>query len=436
MYSKGQRLTLLKSKFYIFMMKIAKPSMPIYSPGSIKKYECIFALLFYFGFGFFIHAQETILDSVKKPKVELDYTNKGFQFKTTDNKYALQLESRLQFRFATPGDQDPLSFDELYNDSNSVFKINRARLKVGGHAFQPYLKYYFEYELSQGNLLDFRLMFTKWKGFNIKVGQWKTYYNRERVISSGKQQMVDRSIITRPFTLDRQQGVSFYGRLFETTLADFTYHVSVLTGTGRGARTNDDDDLMYVGRLQWNFLGREISMSGSDLDFTQKPTALIAIAAVTNRSPYTRFSQAGGGQLEGFEEGIAGQYQVQQGLLESAFKYKGFSWQSELHTKHIDDRLNAAKTTLTGSYYQAGYFFANTFDFVPKALEVAARYARFRPNIDIPKNLQHEYGLGFNWFFKGHRNKLTTEFTYFEFQSAQEEQADGLRFRIQWDISL
>ncbi len=417
-------------------MKISKPSMRIYSAGTNKIYECFFTLLFYFGFGFFIHAQKATQDSVQKPKVELDYTNKGFQLKTTDNKYVLQIESRLQFRFATPGDQDPLSFDELYNNSNSVFKINRARLKVGGHAFQPYLKYYFEYELSQGNLLDFRLMFTKWKGFNIKVGQWKTYYNRERVISSGKQQMVDRSIITRPFTLDRQQGVSFYGRLFETTLADFTYHVSVLTGTGRGARTNDDDDLMYVGRLQWNFLGREVSMSGSDLDFTQKPTALIAIAAVTNRSPYTRFSQAGGGQLEGFEEGIAGQYQIEQGLLETAFKYKGFSWQSELHTKHIDDRLNATKTTLTGGYYQAGYFFANTFDFVPKALEVAARYARFRPNIDIAKNLQHEYGLGFNWFFKGHRNKLTTEFTYFEFQSEQEELADGLRFRVQWDISL
>ena len=410
--------------------------MRIYSNGSKKIYGRLFTVLFYFGFGFFMHAQEATQDSVQKSKVEVEYTKKGFQFKTIDNKYVLQIQSRLQFRFATPGDQNPLSFDELYNDSKSVFKINRARLKVGGHAFQSYLKYYFEYELSQGNLLDFRLMFTKWKGFNIKVGQWKTYYNRERVISSGKQQMVDRSIITRPFTLDRQQGISFYGRLFETTLADFTYHASVLTGTGRGANTNDNDDLMYVGRVQWNFLGREVAMSGSDLGFTQKPTALIAFAAVTNRSPYTRFSQAGGGQLEGFEEGIAGQYQVQQGLIETAFKYKGFSWQSELHTKQINDRVNLTKTTLTGSYHQAGYFFANAFDFFPKPLEVAARYTRYRPNIDVQKNLQHEYGLGFNWFFNGHRNKLTTEFTYFDFQDQQENLSNGLRFRVQWDISF
>lgn len=429
-------LIFLKPKFYIFTLKTIKPSMLSYSNESYKIYERIFIILFYFGFGFLSNAQEMTQDSIQQQKVELDYTNKGFQLKTTDNKHVLQIQARLQFRFATPGDQDPLSFDELYDENNSVFKINRARLKVGGHGFQPYLKYYFEYELSQGNLLDFRLMFTKWKGFNIKIGQWKTYYNRERVISSGKQQMVDRSIITRPFTLDRQQGISFFGRLFETTPADLTYHVSVLSGTGRGASTNDNSDLMYVGRLQWNLLGREVSMSGSDLDFTQKPTALIAIAAMTNRSPYTRFSQAGGGQLEGFEEGIAGQYRVQQGLFETAFKYKGFSWQSEIHTKQINDRVNLTKTTLTGSYHQAGYFFANMFDFVPKALEIAARYSRYRPSIDIPKNLEEEYGLAFNWFFKGHRNKLTTELTYFEFQSSQEELANGARFRVQWDISF
>jgi phosphate-selective porin len=388
------------------------------------------------GFGFLVNAQEVKQDSVQKPKVELDYTSKGFQLKTSDDKHLLHIESRLQFRFATPGDQDPLSFDELYNAPTPVFKINRARLKVGGHAFQPYLKYYFEYELAQGNLLDFRLMFTKWKGFNIKVGQWKTYYNRERVISSGKQQMVERSIITRPFTLDRQQGVSFYGRLFETTAADITYHVSVLSGSGRGATTSDDDHLMYVGRLQWNVLGREVSMSGSDFEFSENPAAIIAFAGVTNRSPYTRFSQAGGGQLEGFEAGVAGQYRVNQGLIETAFKYRGFSWQSELHTKQIDDRVNVAKTTLTGSYYQAGYFLTNALDFVPKALELTARYSRYRPDIDVPRNLEQEYGMGLNWFFNGHRNKLTAEFTYFEFQTARQEQADGLRFRVQWDISL
>ncbi|PCE63759.1 OprO/OprP family phosphate-selective porin [Sediminicola luteus] len=375
-------------------------------------------------------------DSTNNKKVNISYTDKGFQFKTQDGKHSLHIESRLQFRFATPGDQNPLDFEELYDSEQSVFKINRARLKVGGNAFQPYLKYYFEYELSQGNLLDFRVMFEKWEAFKIKIGQWKTYYGRERVISSGKQQLVDRSIINRPFTLDRQQGIEFYGRLFPGSLADLSYHASVLTGNGRGATINDDDHLMYAGRLQWNFLGRELKMNGSDLGLSQKPIGLIAIAGATNRSPYTRFSQAGGGQLEGFEEGVAGQYRVNQAMLETAFNYKGFSWQNEWHTKTIDDTVNNTQTTMVGTYFQAGYFLGQSFDFIPKPLELAARYAYYEPNTDMSDDQESETSIALNWFFKKHRNKLTMEVTNFKFEEPNGDQDNGLRFRVQWDISF
>lgn len=55
--------------------------------------------------------------------------------------------------------------------------------------------------------------------------------------------MVDRTIINWTFTLYRHQGASFCGRLFETTLAYFTYHLLLLTGTERGAVTKDYNDL-------------------------------------------------------------------------------------------------------------------------------------------------------------------------------------------------
>ena len=105
--------------------------------------------------------------------VDIQYTSHGFQFTTADQNYRLQIQSRLQFRFATPGDQNPLTFDDFQEERRNIFKINRARLKVGGHAYRPWLKYYWEYELSQGNLLDFRIMIEKWSFFNIKAGQWK-----------------------------------------------------------------------------------------------------------------------------------------------------------------------------------------------------------------------------------------------------------------------
>ena len=374
-------------------------------------------------------------DTLDQPNIEVKYTDKGFQFTTADKKFRLHLESRFQFRFASPGDQNPLTLDDLETEE-PVFKINRARLKVGGHAFDKSLKYYWEYELAQGNLLDFRLMFEKLDALKIKIGQWKTYYNRERVVSSGKQQMAERSIITRPFTIDRQQGISLYGNLFPETTASLTYHLSVLTGTGRGSFQNDDSHLMYVGRVQWNFLKRELGMTSSDLEWHEKPTALLAVGALTNRSPFTRFSQAGGGQLIGFTEGVAGQYRVNQGLLETALMYKGFAWQSELHFKEIKDRVNLTQTTLLGSYYQAGYFFSNLWELIPQPLELAARYARYTPNRDFSDLIEEEFTIALNWFFKGHRNKLTTEFTVFDFETEIGSIKRNSRIRVQWDISF
>lgn len=160
----------------------------------------------------------------------------------------------------------------------------------------------------------------------LKVGQWKVHYNRERVISSGKQQMADRSLINQSFTVDRQIGISLFGRLKGGGAADFNYWASLFNGTGRGAKENDDRHMMFMLRVQWNFLGRELSFTGSDLAYHDRGAALLALAAVTNQSPYTRFSQAGGGQLPGFEESEPGQYRVNQWMAETALQYRGISW--------------------------------------------------------------------------------------------------------------
>jgi phosphate-selective porin OprO/OprP len=370
-------------------------------------------------------------------RVSVRYGEKGFEFKTSDNQFLLQIQSRLQFRFATPADQDPITYDDFIGDPKTVFKINRARLKIGGHAFKPWLKYYWEYELSQSNLLDFRIMLEKWEWLSFKFGQWKVEFTRERFISSGEQQLIERSLINRAFTVDRQQGVSVYGHLKGKGIADFNYWAAVLTGTGRGNTKADDNHLMYFGRLQWNFLGREVTFEGSDLDITEKPSAIVAAAFVTNRSPYTRFSQAGGGELEGYEVGVAGQYRVNQLNLETAFKYQGLSWQSEVHWKNIIDKVNNDEAKLFRGYYvQAGYFLHQSLRWWPKPMELAVRHASYRPHVNVQDDTQHETSFDLNWFFNGHKNKLTAEASYFNFLNTDLDYTKGWRYRLQWDISL
>ncbi|RKD90001.1 porin [Mangrovibacterium diazotrophicum] len=368
---------------------------------------------------------------------KLNYGSKGFEIKSTDGNYKLQFQSRFQFRFAYPYDSDPVAIEDFNADSNPVFKLNRARLKVGGNAYKPWLKFYWEYDLGKSYLLDYRVMVEPWEGLKLKVGQWKVEYSRERHISSGDQQLMDRSIINQAFTVDRQQGVEIYGRLRDHGAVDFNYWLAALTGTGRGNTANDDRHLMYFGRVQWNLLGEDIGFESSDLDFRQKPAAIIAVAGVTNRSPYTRFSSSGGGSLEGFDEEENGQYRVKQVNFETAFAYNGFAWQSEYHLKDITDkRNNDASTSLRGFYVQAGYLAAAALDWWPEPLEIAARYARYTPDTDLDHTFESEKSLAFNWFFREHKNKLTMEFSQFRYELANNASGDEFRFRLQWDISF
>lgn len=387
---------------------------------------------------FFCYQATTIAqEKTDSVKWSVKHTSKGFEFSSSDKKYALQIQSRLQFRFATPNDTDPVTYNDFNGDEHSLFKVNRARLKVGGHAYQPWLKYYWEYDVSQSNLLDYRIMIEKWKWLNLKVGQWKIEYSRERRISSGAQQMVDRSILNRAFTVDRQQGIELYGRLDGKGMADFSYWVAVLTGTGRGSRENDDNKLMYFGRLQWNVLGDDLGFESSDLSLHKTPEAIIALAGVINRSQYTRFSTSGGGVLEGYENPLTSQYRVNQLNIETAFVYNGFSWQSEFHTKEIIDRFNNNQTTtLNGFYAQAGYFVHQSLDWWPKPLEIAARYSHYNPNRDDLNTNLEETSLAFNWFFVGHRNKLTMEISSFDYETLDMNVDNRFRFRVQWDISF
>ena len=377
----------------------------------------------------FSQTKSNELDSIR-----VSYGGKGFQFQTADDRFELRLQSRFQFRFVSPYDRSPATFEDLNKDPVNTFNIRRARLKVGGHAFKPWLKYYWEYELSSSFILDYRIMIEKWKGLNFKVGQWKLEYSRDRRISSGKQQLVDRALTNRQFTVDRQQGVEVYGHLEGNKALNFNYWLAVLTGTGIGGRINDDENLMYFGRLQWNFLGRALGFVGSDLERREKPEAIIAVAGVTNISPYTRFSSGGGGYLEGYNKADSGSFQMNQANIETAFLYKGFSWQSEFHLKEIIDQNDIVSYNLMHGYYvQAGYFFHGLFDWWPKELELAARRAYYEPQKDLAIT-REETSVAVNWFFNGHRNKLTSELSYFEFEEGTTD--DSWRVRVQWDISF
>ena len=242
-------------------------------------------------------------------------------------------------------------------------------------------------------------------------------------------------------------GISFRGRLFEGTAADIRYYAGVFTGEGRGV-SNDDNNLMYAGRLQWNFLGRDLALRQTDVERTEKPTGTFALGAASHTGRATRWSSSGGGNLDGFERvsnAVDGQYRINQAVAEFAYKHQGFSTQNELHWKQIEDTTldlgaSGRRSELYGYYTQFGYFFNEIYPSFPEELELAVRYAWLEePNgNDISlDNEREEATVAANWFFNGHNNKLTLDYSYLTLDDGQlGVDEHGHRVRLQWDVSF
>lgn len=394
--------------------------------------------------------------------IAIGYGRKGFELKSKDGKFATQLQWRFQGRFSYPERGDADSFGDFNDNAESTFELRRVRLKIGGHGYQPWIKYYFEVDLqptrssgtsgSDTRLIDWRIMLEKYKWASLQVGQWKVDYNRERRDSSGNQQFVERSIVNEIFTIDRQMGAMLYGHVAPGSFLDSRYYAGVFTGSGRG-EANDDANMMYFGRYQWNFLGRDLKWSQSDVEYHEQPTGSVAFGAYTNIGKCTRWSSSGCGTLAGTNSaGMAyisvsaaspGQYRVEGMMEEFAFKWKGLSIQHEFHWKQVkNDKLPegvpGARTNLRGSYAQIGYFPHYLIPAFPKPLEVAFRYAFVDPNNSAKHDNRQEFTTAMNWFFAGHKNKLTLDSSWLTLDqpssigSDQHEQ----RIRLQWDVSF
>ncbi|NNK33470.1 MAG: porin, partial [Xanthomonadales bacterium] len=245
----------------------------------------------------------------------------------------------------------------------------------------------------------------------------------------------ERSIATYWFTVDRQSGVMASGRIAAGSAADSSWWLGLLQGNGTNTG-GDGGRPMVVGRYQWNFTRSVLPFSQSAVRRYSEPTGSLALAFVTNDSPYTRFSSSGGGSLPGFETGEDNQYRLTQFLLEYAWQRQGWSIQGEAHYKAIDDRKSGDETELIGGYLQAGLFPAALGGNWPEPLEFAIRAGYVDPGKGQGDD-NTELTAAANWFFNGHRNKLTADISWLTIDDATTlEAASDWRFRIQWDISL
>lgn len=361
---------------------------------------------------------------------DFSYGEKGLTYAPADSATDLWIGLRFQMR-ADTHEGNLVTAADLREDPGTSLEFRRARLKGGGTLFFDWLDVYSEYNFPTEALLDFRATFKLNNQLSVRIGQWKSEFNRERVDSSGKQQLVERSIMNYWFTVDRQLGVSATTRLGEGTSADTKFWLEALSGTGRGGSI-DAGKMLWLGRAQWNPMGKVLPFSQSDLKRREEPLSSIALAGIVGSTAYSRFSGSGGGNLPGLEEG---DYDLSQLMFETAVHYRGLGWQQEVHWKRLESATDETTRELAGGYAQLGSFVNEWWPSLSPSLELVARYALVDPDRDQAGDTQQEWTLGANWFFNGHRNKLTVDYSWLDFEDPGED-ATGQRLRLQWELSI
>lgn len=122
-------------------------------------------------------------------------------------------------------------------------------------------------------------------------------------------------------------------------------------------------------------------------------------------------------------------------MFETAAKYRGWSWQQELHWKDIEDRSTGAHQSMIGGYAQVDTFPSEYLTCSPEPLELVARVAHVTPDVSLSQNDQWEWTLGANWYLRGHRSKLSADVSALNLDALNGAESD-VRFRLQWDVSF
>ncbi len=347
----------------------------------------------------------------------------GIELVAKDSLFSCQFQFRIQNRFGYESKSE-----EDFTPETFEFRTRRLRLKMAGFVYNPKWTYKIQLAFARSDMdwegnrpsnvntnvnvvRDAVVSYNFTKYFSLTMGQTKLPGNRQRVISSGDQQFVDRSIVNATLTIDRDFGVFMnYEKPF------YKIKAAITSGEGRNS-VKSDKGLSYTGRLELlplgKFTGKNDYIEG-DLEREQKPK--ISLAGTYN---YNVHAVRSGGQLG---DDLYSPVNMQNVQLDLLFKYRGIAFYNEYCMRLVDEPVTVDPTLTKyatvfhgfGNLTQLSYIFKNNY-------EIAMRYAFIKPystlfyNADFPSiNVarQDQYHLGFSKYINGHRLKIQSNLTY------------------------
>ena len=359
-----------------------------------------------------------------------------------DSSFSMNVSARMQMLGTSNWDLN----NGLSNPTSNLL-VRRARLKFSGFAYSPKLKYKLELGLSNRDIgkassftneapkyiLDAVVKWNFSGNFVLWFGQTKLPGNRERVISSGDLQQVDRSLLNSRFNIDRDMGFQLrhHFNLTDTFIVKEMFAVS--QGEGRNITTGNLGGHQYTSRVELLPFGKFASKGdyrGSDLKFEPTPKLAMGFTYDFNNDAVKNRSNQGS-----YMTNDTGFYStnISTVFVDAMYKHKGFSLMAEYAYRDAEDAFaKNSDGTLTGDEVQVGNALnLQTGYLLSKTLEISGRYTNIDWDSDITgKGAENQYTLGLSKYVVGHKLKVQTDVSYLDLAS----KTNQFMYRLQVDI--
>ena len=336
----------------------------------------------------------------------------GLHAQSGDGRFDLTMRARMQLRgtfLSAPTEGE--------GESVQGAEVRRMRLVLQGHFFSEHWRYYVQFGFSNGDtepdlrspLRDATVFWTRLRDFNLRIGQGKVPFNRQRVVSSGALAMVDRSIVQAELNLDRDVGVMASSNDLFGLGGRLGYRLGLFGGDGRN-RVATEPGMLYVARLMVSPLGG--FDEGPENDLAHSPRPRLNVGASVAYNDNTRRSRSTTGDtfaLGGFDT-----LHAEADLL---FKWRGLALTAEWMYREAADPtrmgMSASGAPITerarnawGYFVQAGYAFNAHWD-------TSVRWGDLRPLGDTsPVVRQRELGASVGWYGQRHDFKIQADYFY------------------------
>jgi phosphate-selective porin len=261
---------------------------------------------------------------------------------------------------------------------------------------------------------------------NIKAGQYKAPFGLELLESDTQLITIERSLPTDALTPQRQIGLQIWGKpltnLWPQEKNLVTYFAGIFNGNGRNTTVNDNNNFMYVGRLEllpWHGkalgqdsslkLGADILNSRDDAGVNISPAGNLLVNTDRSLTPYTLPSAA---------ERTAWS-------LDAWLNIGPFDLIGEYLSEDVSGRTVNGIAPAFADFNPNGWYVQGSYFIIPGKLQAVVKWEALNPDQVAEDNI-HSITAGLNYYIHGDAVKIMGNYihTWSDFRAANPQFGD------------